>query len=196
MCGSCGWCNRANPLLLPAPVPTSHTDVLHMRVAPKPPKPSVVPSPLLGPPSNKTYTTKKLPGPLFCFFFSSFFVALMRDSENADAHGFEATTAFHPQRAALVRSSHVYARGHHCVPTRAALMISTRHVGVQNPSLLSCQLARWKNRWGKIGKSEETCKEAQVGGVDTHRGGHPADSAAKPSGLCPSSMKKPGCSIL
>lgn len=48
----------------------------------------------------------ELPGPLGWWFSSSFFVVLIRDSENADTRGFGMKRAFHQQLVPLARSSH------------------------------------------------------------------------------------------
>lgn len=72
VCGSCGWCDRANPLPFPAPVATSHADVLQIQVAPKPPNPSGVPGPLPSPPSKQDIKSREASRALG-FFFLAFF---------------------------------------------------------------------------------------------------------------------------
>lgn len=133
---------------------------------------------------------------LWGVFISSFFVALMRHSEN-DVRDFEMTTAFHHQRMAPPCSSHVCRARPPPRPHETSGHAINQTSQCPTSPLPSCLLARWKN-WGekKQGKIEKPIRKPTRGGVDPRRGGHPAGSAAKPAALCPSSAMEPGYSIL
>lgn len=91
---------------------------------------------------------------LWGVFTSSFFVALMRHSEN-DVRDFEMTTAFHHQRTALAHSSHVCCAQPQPYPHESSGHAINQTSRCPTSPLPSCLLIWWK-KWGEKNREKWT----------------------------------------